>query len=305
MTICYDVIYMNNSFEKHTDRETIDIEHIVETLRDILPNMAKSLVASTHDIADPLEQGFITNPDSPAEHSPRWHQHGILTHSEMFRAFIIDKAPAIMKEWGISNKVDAVLSEEVEGVSKSDLLQIASLVHDLGKFTARTFELKEDGTYDARFVGHEAHSGTIIRTEFKDTLIQLNLKESHIEYIAECAEHHFDLGKARQVAIDTVGYTLAFAKSDSFKEVARDIIASCPERALEIGLMFLADSFSKTEVAAVADTDDQIESQRKQLEHEVKDKNLNTRLINQAMQQPVNLEIGKQYLQEWARQQAA
>jgi hypothetical protein len=208
-----------------------------------------------------------------------------------------------MREWEILHNVETVLSEHIDGISKADLLEIASLVHDLGKFTARTFELKEDGTYDARFVGHEADSGKIIRTVLRDTLKLLGLTEAQIEYIAKCAEHHFDLGKARQVAIDTVGYTMAFAKSDSFKEVARNIITACPECSLEIGLMFLADSFSKTQVAAIADTDEQIKSQRAHLEQEIKDNNLNPRLINQALQQPVNLEIGRQYLQEWARLQ--
>lgn len=295
---------MSDLLKNHTEKESPSAEYILSTLRNILPDIAKDLIVSTHDMSDPLDKTFVEDPDSPAEHSPRWHQYGILTHSEKFREFIEVDATVLLEEWGILDKANAILREEIEGISKANLLQIAALVHDLGKFTARTFEYKKDEPL-ARFVNHEAHSGAIIRSEFKSTLQELGLSEAQIEYIAECAEHHFDLGKARQVAIDTVGYTLAFARSEAFKAVAQDIIDACPERALEIGLMFMADSLSKTEVASTADIDEEIELDRPKLEQEIRDKNLDARLINQALQQPVNIEVGKQYLQVWAAQQTA
>jgi hypothetical protein len=293
---------MNNRFDEYTGRESRSIEHTIAALRDTLPKVAKDLIASTHDLSDPLNQSFMDSPDSPAEHSPRWHQYGILTHSEKFREFIEVEAPILMERWGILDRARSILSEEIDGISKANLLQIVSLVHDLGKFTARTFEYGEDGPL-ARFVDHEAHSGVIIRAEFKDGLQDLGLGEAQIEYIAECAEHHFDLGRARQTAIDNGGYTLLFARSEAFTEVARDIIHACPDVALEIGLMFMADSLSKTEIASTASTDEDIELDRASLKQEIKDKNLDPRLINQALQQPVNIEIGKQYLKIWAAQQ--
>lgn len=292
---------MKNFFEKHVEKEPTSIEYMLTTLRKTLPDIARGLITSTHDLSDPLEQSFADNPDGPVEHSPRWHQYGILTHSEKFREFIKVDTPILMEHWGILDKAETVLSEEIEGISKADLLQIAALVHDLGKFTARTFEYREDELL-ARFVNHEAHSGTIIRTTFKDTLQKLSLSEAQIEYIAECAEHHFDLGKARDVAKDTTGYDMAFARSKQFKEVAQNIIDMCPDRALEIGLMFMADSLSKTEVASKGNTDEAIRQDRSRLAQEIKNKNLDPRLINQALQQPVNMEVGKQYLQVWASQ---
>jgi hypothetical protein len=296
---------MNTSSRAHTDTKPLDITHILSSLRTILPAKATELIASSHDTSHPLEQNFVANPDHPAEHSPRWHQYGILTHSEKFRVFIELEAPILMKEWGLADKGVATLSEKIEGTSKSDLLQIASLLHDLGKFTSRTLELQEDETILARFQGHEAHSGTIIRTAFKPTLEELGLRDAQIEYIAQCTEHHFDLGKARQVAIEGSGYTMTFARSDAFKKVANDIIAACLERALEIGLMFMADSLSKTEVTAVTGSDEAIESQRESLKQLLKTKNLDPRLINQALQQPVNVEIGRRYLEAWASHPAA
>jgi hypothetical protein len=127
----------------------------------------------------------------------------------------------------------------------------------------------------------------------------MGMHEQQIEYIARCTEHHFDLGKARQVAIDNGGYTMTFARSETFKKVAQDMIKANPELALEVGLMFIADSLSKTRVMATADTDEGINAQRSALEQEIKQKGLDSRLINQALQQPVNVEIGRQYLQTW------
>jgi hypothetical protein len=296
---------MNNPTRKQTDAEPVSIEHILAVLRDTLPDIAKDLITTSHDLSDPLNQSFVESPDSPAEHSPRWHQYGILTHSEKFRVFMEADTPVLLEQWGLLDKAEATLSRKIDGISKADLLQVLALLHDLGKFTARTFEYKE-GKLLARFVNHEAHSGAIIRSEeFKDTLHELGLSETQIDYIALCAEHHFDLGKARQIAIDNGGYSLTFARSEAFKSVAKDIIETSPDIALEIGLMFMADSLSKTEVASSADTDEGIELDREKLEQEIKAKNLDPQLINQALQQPVNIEIGRQYLQLWAAEQAA
>ncbi|MFZ1250728.1 MAG: HD domain-containing protein [Candidatus Microsaccharimonas sp.] len=278
-------------------KETFDVKKVLITLQNMLVDIARDLIVSSHDMSDPLQQGLKADPDSPAEHSPSWHQYGILTHSENFQKILAFEIPKLMEEWNIPHEVTSVLSDKIEGVSKGDLLQIASLLHDLGKFTSRTFEYQEDGAPLARFVGHEADSGSIIRVTLNDTLKKVGLHNEQIEYIAVCAEHHFDLGNAREVAKDSGGYTIAYAKSTLFEEAALAIMNRYPNIALEIGLMFIADSLSKTEVAAVADTDDGITTQKGALQEVIKHKGLDPRLINQALQQPVNIEIGKQYLQ--------
>jgi hypothetical protein len=287
------------SHDTNNTEETPYNDQILTVLRNMLPDIARRLIASKQDMSDPRQQAFKTDPDNPAEHSPLWHQYGILTHSKEFQTIIKSGLSVLSAQWNISNEVKAALSEEIQGVSKADLLQIASLLHDLGKFTTRVFERQEDGTLLAKFVGHETDSGAIVRTELKDVLQKMGMHEQQIEYIARCTEHHFDLGKARQVAIDNGGYTMTFARSETFKKVAQDMIKANPELALEVGLMFIADSLSKTRVMATADTDEGINAQRSALEQEIKQKGLDSRLINQALQQPVNVEIGRQYLQTW------
>lgn len=291
---------MTKTPEFTAEKEPINLERIITILREELPAVASELIATSKNIDDPRQQDFKNDPDNPAYHALRWHQYGILTHSDKFRSLIEIDAPDLVEEWGIAEEVKLASSERIDGTTKHDLLQVASLIHDLGKFTSRVFQKQEDGTELARFIDHEKHSGEIIRSTFKNNLEKLGLSEAQIEYIAKCAEHHFDLGKVRRIADASGGYTLEFARSDAFREVSQGIIDTNPEFALEVGLMFIADSLSKTEFMATADTDEGIRAQRAQLEEEIKAAGVEPLLINQALQQPVNIEIGKQFLQQWA-----
>ena len=279
---------------------TLGIDQVLDTLRVMLPDIAKRLIISRDDISDSVKKTFSDNCDNAFEHSPLWHQYGILTHSIEFQKIVVFEVPTLMKRWGIFDVTKSRLSEKIDGISKADLLQIASLLHDLGKFTTRTYDRLDDGTLRVNFDGHEADSGRIVRHELKNMLLELGLTMEQIEYIAVCAEHHFDLGRARKIAIDNGGYTIEYARSGIFRDVARNIISSNPDFSLEIGLMFIADSLSKTEIMAVADNDADILGQKPVLEQKIEAEALDPRLINQALQQPVNVEIGRQYLQVWA-----
>jgi hypothetical protein len=290
---------MINPAEYPPAHEALDVERILASLEERLPTVARELIATSPNIEDPRQQDFLQNPDDPAEHALMWHQYGILTHSKEFQKFIADDAPELMQRWSIEEQAIATLSETIDGMSKIELLQIMSLIHDLGKFTSRIFE-ERDGVELARFIDHEKQSGELVRGGFKEVLKELGLSEAQIEYIAQCAEHHFDLGKVRRVAAANGGYTLMFAKSEAFKVEARSIIDANPELALEIGLMFIADSLSKTKFTATADTDEGIEAQREMLEAKIAKAGVEPLLINQALQQPVNVEIGKQFLIQWA-----
>lgn len=285
---------MNFSHER-ADRESVNVEYVLETLRTELPDIASGLVAATHDMSNPAERSFAENPDDPAEHSPRWHQHGILKHSEKFLQFIDEDVPDLMDHWGMTREVYAKLNERIDGTSKASLLRVVSLLHDVGKFTSRRWEKQRDGALAARFTQHEAHSQQLIQQNLSNMLQGMGLSEAQIAYVGHCAGHHFELGKAREAAKDAGGYTMAFARSQEFQGVARRIIHENPDIALEIGLMFMADSFSKTDVAATGTTDEEIANQEPALEREIQQKQLDPRLIDQALQQPVNLEIGRQY----------
>jgi hypothetical protein len=251
-------------------------------------------------MSDPANRSFAASPDDPAEHAPEWHQYGILTHSEKFGDALAEQIPAYARQWGVADPVDAALAVEIDGLAKRQLLQIVALVHDVGKFTARTVRRRPDGSVSTSFAGHERDSGRIVRNDLAPVLSRSGLGAAHIEYVATCAELHFELGKVRRTAKDAGGYTIAFTGTPAFMAAARHIIDAFPGCALEIGLQFVADSLSKTEIAATAETDAGIAAERRILEEEISVRGLHPKLISQALQQPVNLTVARHYLRLWA-----
>lgn len=272
----------------------------LQELSKSLPSFGSYLIRESHDTTVPIDAEFARNPDDPSHHAEKWHQHGIVTHSREFARAIQETIPEHLKAWGVSETADKVLSETIDGTERRQLLAIASLLHDVGKFTARKFE---EGSQDAwHFDGHAEQSGKIVRSELKDYLGEnLNLTDAQIEYIARCTELHFELGEVRKATKTSgEGYTMKFVDTPDFKEAAQEIIEKYPDYALEIGLMFIADGLSKSELSATGETDDEIESQRVELADEISKRGLNPNLINQALQMPVNMKVAKAYLRQWA-----
>jgi hypothetical protein len=93
---------------------------------------------------------------------------------------------------------------------------------------------------------------------------------------------------------------MTFANSEVCQEAIDKILDEHPQRGLEIGLMFMADSLSKSEIIATEHTDEAIEAQRPKVEREMQAQGLNSRLIRQALQVPVNMRIVELYLRKWA-----
>lgn len=277
------------------------ISEIMQRLRDALPGIATGLINGNLNMSDPANQSFAAQPDDPAEHAPMWHQYGILTHSEKFVSALQTTIPVHLERWGLAEIVNAALSVEIDGISKRNLLLIAGLLHDVGKFTARKMIYdQKTGITAYTFEGHEEHSGSIVRNELRPMLRELGLTDSQIEYAAICTELHFELGKTRRASKTEGGYTIAFTESPAFARAVQEIIDAHPDYALEIGLLFIADALSKTEVAATAETDEGITAQHPALEAELAAEGLNPSLINQSLQQPVNMKVGEGYLGRWA-----
>jgi len=277
---------------------------IVQNLHNMLPGIATGLVERSQDMSDPANQAFAQEPDNPNSHSPKWHQLGVVSHSYEFGRAMRESIPAYLQEWGLAQSVDTALSEEVDGVPKRQLLQAVSLLHDVGKFTARKITRDPTtGAVSTSFEDHEVHSGEIVRGELSPVLTDWGLSPHQIDYIATCTELHFELGKVRRVSKAVGGYTMAFIDTPEFRATAQEIIDTHPDYALEIGLQFIADSLSKTEVvprSGVGSTDQEIEQERPWVSAELERKHLDPRLVNQAMQQPINLKVTKAYLTQWA-----
>jgi len=115
------------------------------------------------------------------------------------------------------------------------------------------------------------------------------LTDKQIEYIAMCARYHFELGFIREIGKKSkYGYSAVFAKSQDFKDAVLDVLPSFEEYRIEAGVLFLADSYAKTDVAFKDRSDNEI------LE-DLKYQDLNPKLIHAVKQKSVNLEVAKCY----------
>lgn len=277
----------------------METKEIITSLWDKLPIIVKDLIQKSQDLSDERNKKFFENPDDPLEHAPNWHQWGIITHTKMFEKIYHEEIPQYLQQWGVSDKVRLQMSKQIDGVSKDQLLNIAIIFHDLGKFTERKFKHKKT----ASFKNHELASGNIIRTsKFSRMLKQeYELTNLQIEYIARCAELHYELAIIRDEAKKSdSGYTLIFAKSVAFQDRAKQLIKQYPNFQLEVGLLYLADSLAKTDIRIQGNTDEQIESQNMSIQKTLNERGLNPKLIKAVKQLPINCAIVETYLKVWA-----
>jgi len=276
--------------------------HITDDLKQQLPSIASQLIEKHADMTHPRNQSFAAYPNDPSEHAPAWHQYGIVEHSEKFHDSMKSSVLEYVEQWGLGEPVEAALSEAIDGVPKKDLLSVTALLHDIGKFTARTVGERSDGSPDVHFVDHEAESGRVIRENpVNEYLVSHGLTDAQIEYVARTAELHFELGKMRRVAKSTeVGYTMAFTETPEFEVAITDIINQYPDFAVEIGLQFIADALSKSEDFSMAMDDEGIEADRPKLQQRLVVKGLDKDLLSQVLQVPVNLRVAELYLKRWA-----
>lgn len=220
--------------------QTPQIGHIVDALDADLPEIAAEVIRRHLDVSDPETQTFLARPDGREQHQTRWHQWGIITHTRVFlRHFEVD-VPRYLREWGLWDRADAILSLQVDGITRWDLLRIGILLHDIGKFGARF-----RGRSRFHFTGHEDMSGSIIRQEVP--LTEYGLTAAQAEYVATVAEDHFVLGLLRRRAREHDGYDASFARSPEFRATARRIKREHSGDFVEIGVLFLGDSLAKAD----------------------------------------------------------
>ena len=272
-----------------------DVNQIIEFLPDKLTDIAKDII----DIR-PENENFIKNPDDPKEHVPNWHQFGIITHTKIVLESYINNVKELCEKWSVKYKINKKLQCEIDGVTKSNLIKIGIILHDIGKF-ARNIEIK-DGTIKHNFYGHESVSEQLIISEstYVNNILkkELELSGSQIKYIGRMAGLHFELGKSRDAARKSQqGYTIEFSKSKECEDALLYIASLYPDYKEEIGLLFLCDSLGKTDIRIIANSDEEIEKHENYIYDTLKERNLNPKLIAAIKQLPVNMAICEKYLQ--------
>lgn len=185
---------------------------------------------------------FLEKPNGLDAVRRKWHYWGIIDHSLMV-LFNKTKAIGLTTKWGIWPAIQERLDEKIDGESKGDLLDIALLLHDLGKFAVRRMQWEGEKLI-YRFSGHEKKSGEIIRSDFvAGKLKNYGLTMAQIEYIARLAECHYELSRVREdysgeFNLEYVNSSVAQKKLAELKSANRDVD-------LEIGLIFVADTLGK------------------------------------------------------------
>lgn len=215
-----------------------DIRAAERTLDADLVEIARDVIRRHLDPDDPETAAFLRAPDGRDQHQTNWHQWGIITHSRVFLQHFTGDVERYLRSWGLWQSVDAFLQRPIDGVARWDLLRLTILLHDIGKFGART-----RGKQRFHFTGHEKLSGTIIRHEIE--LTRFGLTARQIEYVALTAEDHFVLGLLRKRAREQGTYDESFTERPEFGVLCREIKREHPQDFVEIGVLFLGDSLAK------------------------------------------------------------
>ena len=235
---------MGRMREKQGDRQArTDIRAVERAIDADLPELARQVIRRYLDLRLPETQAFLDRPDGREQHQTSWHQWGIITHTRMFLRHFETDIPRYLRAWSLWEPVNTLLSRTIDGVTRWDLLRISILLHDIGKFGART-----RGTHRFHFTHHERLSGEIIRQELDLSRYGLTLKQ--IEYVALTAEDHFVLGLLRKRAREQGRYDVAFTCTEEFAALGRQIKAHHPDDFVEVGVLFLGDSLSKADPAS-------------------------------------------------------
>ena len=216
------------------------------------PALATQLIQQYLDQSKPYNADFAAHPDEPRHHKPQWHQWGIITHTYNFLHAFDTRVQACIDSWNMREQYTVWSTEMVDGIHKEELLRLGILYHDLGKITARhlsrTQHTKDPIYPDFSFGSHEAASEELIQEHLAPALLALGYSPGQIIYIGRCAALHYEIAKIRdRIKHSAEGYSLRFVETEDFAREAKLLHIEYQDYAMEVGLMYLGDSFAKTQ----------------------------------------------------------
>jgi len=275
------------------NKNIFTIEQIINEINLNLEDIAKSIVAKEifiekNNLIKLYKQQFFFEIDCNRQHKYNWHQWGIVTHSRACMSLYDNEVKNYLKEWDKLEVIEKHLNEKIDGITKSKLIYIGILLHDLGKFK-KHYTIEPNHKVKCSFSQHEVYSQKIILEDIYPLLHEYyKLSRNQIKYIATCAENH---GLVRQIIKKAgINYSSEFIHSDKFKNILLNELSELKKYKIEIGLLFFADSCAKTNIAFQDRTDiDILEDLRKQ--------NLNQKLIKAVKQKEQSIKVAQHYFE--------
>jgi len=131
---------LSTSYPRLREISPIATEASVQ-FRRFLPSIARGLIAANFQLQQENNWKWFHNPDEVQGHQPRFHQWGVITHTDMVMRGYKGEANNMLQAWGASQetfgldrRVKQYFDEEIDGIQKGQLFELAIIAHDLGKF---------------------------------------------------------------------------------------------------------------------------------------------------------------------------
>lgn len=298
----------------------LDRYNILDALRQALPDLGRSIARahyyltiepnyseSQHEQARRSIALLASNPDAVTSHEPRWHEFGIVTHTEKVIDVALTKCHRLDDSSGdLAWAIDDLQTRSIDGMSLFELLVISLALHDLGKFQPIIRTSKEDNINRIFHTGHEARGGDLIAAARSvqpppelNTLTTIfesfAITPRQLDYIEQCVRLHFEFGKVRKHASKT-DYSVAYTQTPEFRKACIDIATEHKglfresDMSIEKGVLFLMDSAGKTNFTV------QNEGNESAWANHVQEIGAHPKLLHAYKQYTVHIEVGLQYL---------
>lgn len=265
------------------------IDSFLEFLDEELPGIIRK-IAIVYNI-----QAFINDADFLEERMKKWHQFGVLNHTKRVRqAFSVELDP-LLKQWGISEQIEKILNEEIDGIKKKKLLELSIPLHDLGKIPVYGDERINRE--------HELCSKNLLSENLlKQKLSILELSEKQKQYLEKCIETHDIIGKEIRDALKHESHlNLSFLSNQRVIDLCKELALKYQDIKTEIGIYFLCDSLGKTDIRLTALTDEEIVEKEQEIIELLEQKSLPQELKHGIMQLPINIKLAEVYLKSLSR----
>lgn len=256
-------------------KKIMDILKIQSKLPEII-----SSIAGCYSINE-----YRENPDYFDPRLIKWHEFGLLTHTNKVLQAYNSEAFKFLDSWNLKKNILKYMNQSNTNFSKDDLFKISILFHDFGKIVSLN-SMERDRK-------HELESSKLIDSSIlKEKFDNIGLNSSQIDYIKRCIETHAILGKnLRDELSESGNLNLESLSSSNFKKFCKDTKSKYSDVYSELGIFFLCDCLGKTDYRGNY-------SSEKDIENYLHKRKLPYQLKSGIMQIPFNLKISENYLRE-------